>query len=161
MKTGPGVTMVIWMRRIRGAIGMAFTWAVAWSFVGTFPRWVFGFNADAPFPLIFGILGFIAGLLFSAILLLTERRRTFDQMSLPRFASWGGIGGILLAGVFTRMASLSAHDAFLITPSFAAICAVCASGSLALARQGEKRELADGSGDAAAKLTSSEKHKLL
>jgi hypothetical protein len=140
---------------------MGLTWAVAWSFVGIFPRWVFGFNPDAPFPIIFGVLGFIAGLLFSAILVLTERRRTFDQMSLPRFAGWGGLGGILLAAFFTRMASLDAGDALLIAPAFAVICAACASGSLALARQGEKRELRDGDGKVAVKLSPQEKQKLL
>ena len=35
------------LRRIRGAIGMGFTWAAAWSAVRLVPRWVFGFNADA------------------------------------------------------------------------------------------------------------------
>jgi hypothetical protein len=52
------------------------------------------FKADAPFPLIFGVLGFIAGVIFSAILALTEGRRRFDQMSLPRFAVWGATGGL-------------------------------------------------------------------
>ena len=75
-----------WLRRIRGAVGVGFTWGVAWSAVGMIPRWVLGFNPDAPFPLIFGVLGFFAGVTFSGLLVLTEGRRRFDQMSLPRFA---------------------------------------------------------------------------
>jgi hypothetical protein len=82
-----------WLRRIRGAIGMAFTWAAVWFAVGLLPRWVFGINADVPFPLVFGVLGFIAGFTFSGLLVLTVGRRSFEQMSLPRFAGWGAMGG--------------------------------------------------------------------
>jgi len=133
-----------WMRRIRGAIGMGFTWAVAWSLVGTIPRWLFGFNPDAPFPIIFGILGFIAGIIFSGVLVLTEGRRSFDQMSLRRFAAWGAVGGVLLSAVFTRIASLGVTDVLAIVPTFAIASAVCASGSLALARRAKMLELSDG-----------------
>ena len=48
-----------WLRRIRGAIGMGFTWGAAWSGAGILLAVVTGFKADAPFPLIFGVLGFI------------------------------------------------------------------------------------------------------
>ena len=149
-----------WMRRIRGAIGMGLTWAVAWSAVGALPRWLFGFNADVPFPLVFGVLGFIGGVIFSGLLMLTEGRRGFDQLTLPRFAAWGAVGGVLLAAIFTRAASLGWADALAITPTFAAACAICASGSLALARRAGIRELREG--DAAeAELTHREKRKLL
>jgi len=77
-----------WLRRIRGAIGMGFIWGVAWSAVGILPRFIFGREFDAPFPIIFGVLGFVAGLTFSVLLMLTEGRRRFDEMSLPRFAAW-------------------------------------------------------------------------
>lgn len=129
------------LRRVRGAIGMGLTWAAAWSAVGLVPRWVFGFNADAPFPLIFGVLGFFAGVIFSGVLMLTERSHSFDQMKLSRFAGWGGIGGVLLGSIFARVASLGWGDVLVITPAFAAACAVCASGSLALARRAGMREL--------------------
>ncbi len=61
-----------WLQRIRGAIGMGFTWAAAWFAAGFVPRWVFGINSDLPFPLLFGGLGFIAGATFSGLLVLTE-----------------------------------------------------------------------------------------
>src|SRR3954466_13292537 len=99
-----------WLRRVRGAIGMGVIWAVAWAAVGSIPRWVLGMNPDAPFPLIFGVLGFIAGVTFSGLLVLTERRRRFDQMSLPRFAGWGAMGGLLLSALFTKIASLGWGD---------------------------------------------------
>lgn len=130
-----------WLRRIRGAIGMGFIWGAAWSVAGLAPRWVFGFDADAPFPLIFGALGFLAGVTFSALLALTQGRRSFDQMSLPRFAAWGAAGGLLLAALFAMAASLGWGDVLAVAPTFALACAVCASGSLAVARRAVRREL--------------------
>jgi hypothetical protein len=120
---------------------MGLTWAVVWGFVGGTPRWVFGLRADAPFGIIFGVLGFIAGVVFSVVLVMAEGRRRFDQMSIPRFAGWGAVGGLALAGIFTRMASLGASDALVLTPVFMVASAACASGSLALARRVERPEL--------------------
>jgi hypothetical protein len=151
-----------WLRRIRGAIGMGFTWAAAWFAVGLVPRWVFGFNADVPFPLVFGVLGFMAGVTFSGVLMLTESRRGFDQMTLSRFAAWGAVGGLLLSAIFTKAASLGWADVLAIAPTFAVACAICASGSLALARRAGMRELPDIRGDSAeAELADHEKRQLL
>ena len=130
-----------WLRRIRGAIGMGIIWGAAWSGAGFLLAVVTGFKADAPFPLIFGVLGFVAGVIFSAFLALSEGRRAFDQMSLPRFAGWGAAGGLLLSAVFAKAASLEWGDVLAIAPTFALACAVCASGSLALARRAVRREL--------------------
>jgi hypothetical protein len=155
------VIMQKWARRIRGAIGMGFTWGAAWFVAGLVPRWVFGFNTDVPFPLVFGVLGFIGGVIFSVLLALAERRRSFDQLSLPRFAAWGAVGGLLLSAFFARAASLSGADVLAVAPTFALACAVCASGSLALARRAERLELPYGRGDTAeAQLTDREKRKL-
>jgi hypothetical protein len=120
---------------------MGFTWAAAWSAAGLVPRWLLGINPDVPFPLVFGVLGFIAGVTFSGLLVLTEGRRRFDEMSLPRFAGWGAIGGLLLSALFAKGASLGWGDVLAIAPTFALACAVCASGSLAVARRVVRREL--------------------
>jgi hypothetical protein len=142
-----------WLRRIRGAIGMGFTWAAAWFAVGFVPRWVFGINSDLPFPLLFGGLGFIAGLTFSGLLVLVEGRRRFDQMSLPRFAAWGAVGGLLLSALFIRGASLGWGAVLAISTTFTVTCAACAAGTLALARRAGRRELPE--------LTDQEERKLL
>ena len=63
-------------------------------------------------------------------------------MSLPRFAVWGAAGGILLSALFARAASLEWGDVLAIVPTFALASALCASGSLALARRTGRRELA-------------------
>ncbi len=150
-----------WLRRIRGAIGMGFTWGAAWAVPGIVLALVYP-RADAPFPLIFGVLGFIAGVAFSAVLALTEGRRSLDQMSLSRFAAWGVTGGLLLSAFWIRAASLGLGDALALAPTFALASAVCASGSLALARRAARRELPDSRRDTAeAKLTDHEKRKLV
>jgi len=151
-----------WLRRIRGAIGMGFTWAAAWFAVGFVPRWLLGINSDLPFPLLFGGLGFIAGVTFSGLLVLTEGRRRFDQMSLPRFAGWGAVGGLLLSALFVRGAGYGGAEVLGISTTFAVACAACASGSLAVARRAVRRQLPDAAGDAAEpELTEQEKRKLL
>ena len=135
--------MRTWLRRIRGAIGMSVMWAAAWFAVGAVPRWVFGVNTDAPLPLIFGLFGLIAGGVFSAVLTMTEGRRSFDQMSLPRFAGWGAIGGLLLTAVCARVGSLGWGDVLALGPTLAVASAVCAAGSLAIAKRATRKELSD------------------
>ena len=115
--------------------------------MGLVPRWVFGFNADVPFPLVFGVLGFSAGVIFSGLLILTRSRRGFDQMTLSHFAAWGAAGGLLLSAFFTSVASLDWADMLAITSTFTVACAACAAGSLALARRAGLRKLPDFRGE--------------
>jgi len=124
-----------WLRRARGAIGMGCIWAAAWAAVGFVPRWVLGINSDLPFPFLFGALGFIAGITVSGLLVLTEGRRRFDQMSLPRFATWGATGGLLLSALFVKGTSLSGSQVLDISATLTLASAVCAAGSLAVARR--------------------------
>ncbi|HEY0970376.1 MAG TPA: hypothetical protein VGE02_05305 [Gemmatimonadales bacterium] len=132
-----------WLRRIRGAIGMGLTWATAWFGAGLVLLLVVGFGAaDVPFPLFFGLLGFLAGVTFSGVLGIVEGRRSFDEMSLPRFAAWGAVGGLLLAVVMS--ATLGGDALLVLGPIFALSGAGCAAGSLALARRAQRRELLDG-----------------
>jgi len=128
---------------------MGLTWGAAWSAVGLVPRWVFGINTDVPIPLVLGVLAFIAGVTFSGVLVVAEGRRRFDQMSLPRFAGWGAMGGLLLSALFAMRASLSWGEALAVAPAFALGSAVCASGSLAIARWAERRELSGSRGGSA------------
>jgi hypothetical protein len=163
--------MTKWLRRIRGAIGTGLTWAVVWGGVGTIVMLGFllrtGSRPDAPFPLVFGVFGFVAGVIFSGVLGLVEGRRRFDQMSLPRFAAWGAAGGFLLAAAFVLAVSLTGDPAFLwnlvvVGPLFAVAAAGSAAGSLALARRAQDPELLETTEDATAvEVSESESRKVL
>lgn len=142
--------MKTWLRRLRGALGMGLTWGAAWGVAGNIVMLGLllktGSRPDAPFPIMFGAFGFVAGVVFSGVLGLVEGRRRFDQMSLPRFAAWGAIGGLLLAATFVLAVSLAGDPAFLqnllvVGPAFAVAAAGSAAGSLALARRAQDRAL--------------------
>jgi hypothetical protein len=104
-----------------------------------------GFESDLPFALLFAPLGFITGVIFSGILVAIEGRRGFERTSLARFALWGAASGLLLSGIFVVGAALRGGDwwgEFLVFgPPLALAGAVCAAGSLAVARRAERGEL--------------------
>ena len=155
-----------WGRRIRAAIGMGLTWGAAWFGAGILLARVPGFYSDLPFALLFAPLGFVSGIVFSWVLVVIERRRRFDRVSLSRFAAWGAVSGLLLSGIFVVGAALrgaSVWGEFLVFgPPIAMASAVCAAGSLAVARRAERRELPGPSRDPAeAELTEDEKRELL
>lgn len=142
--------MADWMKRVRGALGIGLTWAAVWGGAGVIVTLGFvvrtGSRPDAPFPLLFSLAGFVAGLLFSGALSVAEGRRRFDEMSLHRFAAWGAAGGFALASAFVLAVSLSGDPAFLwnlvvVGPAFAGAAAGSAAGSLALARRAQDRVL--------------------
>ena len=157
-----------WSRRIRGAVGMGLTWAVGWAFAGLLigvasallpglPWDAFFRVFDAPLPAL-AIPGFVGGVLFAAVLGIAGRRRRFDELSLPRFAAWGAVGGLLLslvpaAMVAVGLASLGRPDFGLwqltavISAPLTLLSAVSASGSLALAQRAEQRVLLDAGAD--------------
>jgi hypothetical protein len=159
-----------WLRRIRGAIGMGLTWAVGWALAGLLIGvsskllpglpWHYFFDVfDAPLPAL-AIPGFVGGALFSIVLGIAGRRRRFAELSLPRFAAWGAVGGLLLAlfpfamvavGLASREGSSISGLRLLATISgpFILLGAISAGATLALARVSEKRELLEVSEDVA------------
>ncbi len=154
-----------WGRRIRAAIGMGLAWGAVGFAVGGLLARLSSFDVDLPFPLLFAPLGFFTGIIFSVILVVIEGRRGFERMSLPRFAGWGAVSGLLLTGIFVVGAALRGQtlwgEFLLFGPPLAIAGAVCAAGSLALARRAERRELPRHSGDPAkAELTENEKQPL-
>ena len=153
-----------WLKRIRGAVGVGLTWAAAWLGVGVIMGLVFfGSRVDAELlanALNSAVLGFIGGTVFSVALGIAERRATFDQMSLPRFAGWGAVGGLLVSLVL--LSNQGVFGAALIVGTFALLGAGSAAGSLALARRADDRELLDAGADVAdIGLTEEEKRELL
>ena len=158
--------MKSWWRRIRAAIGMGLTWGAVWFGAGILLARVPGVYSDLPFALLFAPLGFVTGIIFSGILVAIEGRRRFDRMSLLRFAGWGAVSGLLLSGIFVVGAVLrgaTGWGEFLVFgPPLATASAVCAAGSLALARRAQRQELPGSSGDPAEnQLTEDDKGELL
>lgn len=155
-----------WLRRLRGAIGLGLTWAIAWFAAGMALLLVVGPDAaDVPFPLGFGMFGFLSGALFSGVVSLFEGRRRLDQLSIPRFGAWGAVGGLLLSGGFVATVALvdgTILPLFVLAPVFAVAGGASAAGTLALARVADDTEaLKTGADVEDVGLSESEKRELL
>jgi len=91
------------LRRLRGLVGIATTWGVAFSIMMTtllIGRWALGgFHSFVLGPrqitvalIEFFLMGGLAGTLFSLFFASGERRQTLETLSLPRVALWGFLG---------------------------------------------------------------------
>jgi len=125
-----------WGRRIRAAIGMGLIWGAAWAGAGGLVARVL--DSDLPFPFLFAPFGFVAGILFSGILVAIEGRRSFDRMSLWRFAGWGASIGLLLSVIFPALRG-DWGELLVFGPSLAIASAAGAAGSVAMARRAPTR----------------------
>ena len=165
-----------WLRRIRGALGMALTWALGGALLGfgielihnVWPN-PLGSMVDI-WPAVLAYPAFVGGLAFSAVLGIAGRRRRFDELSLPGFAALGAVGGVLVSLVPGALVGLG-----IATPNvpvwqiIAALLgpltlggAAAAAGTLALARMSEDRALLDAGEDVAdVGLTDQEARELL
>jgi len=128
---------------------MGVTWALGWGVAGMAFRLVVGKGTgDLPFPIAFALVGFMAGAAFSGVLAIVEGRRGFDQLSLPRFAGWGALGGLVLYVAFALTAGPAGQPLFF-APLFVIAGAGSATGTLAIARKaGEGESLEAGAGEA-------------
>jgi hypothetical protein len=124
---------------------MGLIWAVGWAVVGGGLMEAFvdphGEILDM-WPQTLGIAGFIGGAAFSIVFGIAAGRRSFEELSLTRFGALGAVAGVLV-GAFL----ISTGAPILIIAPAALLCAGSASGSLALARKAEKRDLLDVPGD--------------
>ena len=160
-----------WLKRIRGAVGLGLTWAVAWFPVGAIIGLVAGLTdtpVDSLVSLVFGLagifaaIGFVGGAIFSTILGLAEGRRRCDQMSLLRFGAWGAAGAFLVSAFVQLTIGGSSSLSITATSVMTLLGAGSAAGSLALARRADDRELLDAGADVAdIGLTEEEKRELL
>jgi len=154
-----------WLRRLRGAVGMGLTWAAGWALGGLLigvasillpglPWGPFFEVFDAPLPAM-AVPGFFAGMFFSTVLGITGRRRRFSELSLPAFAAWGAVGGLMLLAfpfvlVGVGLASTGGSSIHplkalaMIAPPFMLLSVVSASVTLLLARRAESRAAVDG-----------------
>ena len=156
--------MNIWVRRIRGALGMGVIWAIAWGTVGValallhslvpvIPLDWFFRIFDAPAPA-FALPGFVAGMLFSIVLSIAARNRKFSDLSVRGFAALGALGGLLLlliplAAEVPDLASGTATTALLqvlaiVAVPFALLGAASAAGMLMVAQRAERAQIGAG-----------------
>jgi hypothetical protein len=145
---GRGCEVEKLLRRVRGVLGTAFTWAIAWTGLGV------GFGALAgiqlgywvPMALNGAAAGFIAGASFAVILSIAERKNTLEGLSLRRVALWGAVGGLLLS--FIPMA-FGVPVPYLLGPLVinTGIGAGMATGSVFLARRAQGGRLLAGLDD--------------
>ena len=150
-----------WLRRIRGAVGTALTWAAAWLGVGAIVGLVGGVGAVA-LAISWAQMGFVGGVIFSTLLGILAGRRRFDEMSLPRFAAWGAVGGLLVTLVMALVFGDPVMGLLGPASVLTLLGAGSAAGSLALARRAEDRELLEDGADVAdIGLTEEEKGGLL
>ncbi len=161
-----------WLRRIRGAVGMGLIWALGWAPIGALVGLVVGVLSGAPlggiavnYVAMFAVLGFLGGDIFSTVLQITEGRRRFDELSLPRFTAWGALGGLLLGGLAVMVGLLGPGLSFvdaIIAGTTTLLGAGSAAGSLVLARRADDSELLDAGEEAAdVGLTEQETRELL
>ena len=134
------------LRRVRGALGLAFTWAVLWAIAagitgGIVSSLILLLRRTIPpvgllmaaFALAGAISGFVSGAGFALLLTTSARRRTLDDINPLQF----GALGALPAAVFGWLIFHQPVLAFIAT-SFGF---VAATGSLILARRANDREL--------------------
>ncbi|MCC6243496.1 MAG: hypothetical protein IT353_11690 [Gemmatimonadaceae bacterium] len=162
-----------WLKRLRGAIGMGVTWAIGWAVAGlaigvtsVLTPWLpwdrFFAVFDAPLPAL-AVPGFFAGVFFSGVLAVAERRHRLRELSAKRFVVWGAVGGALLMAfpfVLVAVGLASTEGSTLSTARilatlgipFIVLSVASASATLRLARAADARELAAGDGELSADL---------
>jgi hypothetical protein len=154
---------MIW-QRLRGALGIAIVWAVAWLPFGVLLalyRYCCGgpttFDAPPPEFLLLRLIlyatgvwllgGAVAGFLFAAVLAFAERGRTIAGLRLGRTVLWGAFGAAILpALVLTHDAVGQAYPgwwegAAILVGISAILGAGSAAATLALARASEALRL--------------------
>jgi hypothetical protein len=102
------------------------------------------------YAVMFGVLGFAGGAIFSTILSLAEGRHGFHELSLLRFVGWGAAGGLILGGLAVAVCLLGSGLSLLGVATVGAwtlLGAGSAAGTLAIARGGEGRAISPAARD--------------
>jgi ABC-type Na+ efflux pump permease subunit len=121
-------------RRMLAAIAMGFIWIAAWSAAGAIVARVPGFDSDLPFALLFAPFAFVGGVVFSGIVMFTERHRNVDRISLLPYAVWGAVIGLLLSVIFPYLRG-QWHESVVFAPTLAIASAIAAAASVAMTRR--------------------------
>ena len=93
------------LRKLRGALGTAVTWAIGWGIVGfaaiSGGVFVFGgpvsfWGTVGPLTAITALSGFVGGTVFSLVLGAGYRRRSLSELKPGRMALWGAGAALLI-----------------------------------------------------------------
>lgn len=87
-----------WMSGISGALLVVALWVVGWGlgFGGIIELIDPDGKVQDIWPVVLAIPGLIGGVLFAGMLLFGEGGRSFDEVSLLRFALWGAATGVVI-----------------------------------------------------------------
>ena len=144
--------MKMLLRRIRGAVGMAATWTVAWTVLGICSRAMHG-TESGEFPslnaflwngLRWAIIGAIGGLVFG-FCLSTDARPKIQQLSVRRAGMWGALSALAfpfafeVGGRLVTQRPLSWFHAGMLS-EFAMAGLLCGAVLVAVARRSARRE---------------------
>jgi len=133
-----------WRRVIRGMIGMGLTFAAGVGVVASTIAglvWLLPGIGGGPemFRMVVAsaIWAFPIGVAFSGFLAIAARSRSFDKLSLPRFAALGAVGGLLLFGVLAANAwhAWSLESALVNLAIFLVLGSGSATATLLIARR--------------------------
>lgn len=133
IREGFETAMKRWRSGIRGAVVMILLWILGWGlgFGGLIEAFV---DPDGEildvWPTAMAIPGFIGGVVFSALCRIAEGRRSFNEVSLVRFAVLGAVTGIVIGGIAMARGielTLTTGKIFVITTALGTIAAT-ASG---------------------------------
>ncbi len=136
--------MRTFLRKCRGALGIAITWSATWALVfaglatavGIFdPASVDPGETTARIAGIGAVFGFVSGLGFATVLALAEGRKVLGKLSIGRAAMWGALG----TAAFPLLTTVNDAMVILVCPIGAAL----AAGSVAIARKAELRANAE------------------
>ena len=138
------------MRKVRAVLVIASVWAALWFVLGLvlgvvlMPWWASDVRPP-PFielPIMLAIWGAFSGAAFAILLIVTDRRGSLATLSGARFATWGGLGTVVLPLVLILVEADQrpwgrddwvAFSIFVVCSALAG--AACAAGTLALAKR--------------------------
>ena len=135
------------IRRLRGAMGIALTWGILWAAFGALltlvvmvlsPEQVDAGEGPAKVATVLGLVGFLSGLGFAGLLHLGEKRRSIRELSLGRVALWGALGAAAIPALVGANAGEGWFSGLLGGVFAAASVAVARRSAI---REGEQHEL--------------------
>ena len=123
-----------WLSGVRGIVLMIIVWVIGWGlgFGGIVEAFI---DPDGKiqdvWPTVLAIPGLVGGIIFSALLMIAERGRSFDEVSLVRASTWGVVTGIVI-GLLTIPAKVGdvSPGAVGMTALATALSLVAAIGSI-------------------------------